>query len=190
MPRKPKIEDVTRAFAVEHGVKATAEKEMAKLRKLFFDLIEIPETDLARQTIYVEAEDPEAYVAVMYPKWRIVNYKTVAAEDEPPEWKVIIQEDPTKKTFQYVNPIDKKVYQRTVAEGAPDIDMERLKVEDMILWNAVTFRPPEPERELKPLDELTEDEREALKNYLTPGKLTNRMEAPRDAKPEELEGLE
>lgn len=191
MPKKlkSKIEEVTKQFGEKHAAKDKADKEMKKLRKQFFDLIEVPEPELARQTIYVEAEDPEQYVATLYPKWRIVSYKTVAREADPPEWKVIIQEDPDKKTYIFVNPLDKQVYQRTVAEGAPELDLERMKKEDPEFYERVTFEPPPPPRELFPLASMDDEEKEGLKKYLTPGKLTNRMEAPRKAKPEELEGL-
>lgn len=189
MPKKPKpkIEDITRKFGERHMEKAEVEKEMAKLRKQFFDLIEIPQDKLARQTIYVEG-DPDQYVATLYPKWRIVKKEVTHIDDES-EWRVIIEEDPEKKTYVYINPKDHKVYTRTVAESAPGVDLERLKEDNLLLYESITFKP-DPPRELKPLDQLTEDQKDILKRYLTPAKLVHRMEAPRKAKPEELEGLE
>lgn len=169
---------------------------MAKWRKLFFDLIEIPVTELAQQTIYIDRigddpVDPEQYVAVLYPKWRIIKRQRFLV-DEPgeTEWKLILQEDPEKKTYQYINPYDRKVYQRTVVESAPDVDLERLRDENPLVYQSITFQPDPPPRELKSLDDLTDDQKDILKQYLLPVKLTNRMEAPRNAKPEELEGLE
>lgn len=189
MPRKPKpkIENVTQEFGLAHAEADEAKRRMEKYRKMFFDLITIPENELATQVIYVECDDPRSYVATLYPKWKIKSKKLVNPAI-PDEWKIIIQEDPSKKTFQFINRLDGKVYQRTVAESAPDIDMDRLKEENPDIWEAITFQPPLPDRELKPLDELNEDEREVLKRYLVPVKLTNRMEKPRNAKPEELEG--
>jgi hypothetical protein len=186
MPKpKPKIEEITKQFGEKHSAKDKAEKEMKKLRQQFFDLIEIPEPELAQQTIYAETDDPAQYVAILYPKWKIVS----KWERKDGEWKLIIQEDPTKKNHIFVNPLDKQVYTRTVVEGAPDVDLERMKEEDPELYERLTFEPPPPPRELFPLSSMDDEEKAGLRKYLTPGKLTNRMEAPRKAKPEELEGL-
>ena len=182
---KPKIEEVTRDFGIEHGKKAEAEKKLAKLRKLFFDLITIPESQLARQTIYVECDDPDAYVAALYPKWKIISRK-LADPDIPDEWQLLIQEDPDNKSYHFVNPLDKQVYSRTVAESAPDIDLEQIKEDDPDWYEAITFQPDPPPRELVSLDRLAEEDKDRLKQYLQPVKLTNRMEKPRQAKPEEL----
>lgn len=193
MPKKPKpkIEEVTRDFGIEHAIKAVAEREMAKLRKLFFNLIDIPEPKLARQTIFANTEDPDRYVATLYPKWRIVTAQVIdeGSAGQDAEWKLVIQEDPKKKTFVFINPLDKKVYTRTVAESAPDVDLERLRQERPLVYESITFQPEPLPRELKALADMTEDQKEILKQYLDPPKLTNRMESPRPAKPEELEEL-
>jgi hypothetical protein len=186
MPRKPKIENVTRRFGRAHGTKERAEKAMAKARQEFFDLIQIPESELSRQTIYAECDDPEAYVASLYPKWRILSSKLVDPEI-PDEWKLVIQEDPDKRNYTYINPVDGKVYTRTVAESAPAVDLERLEKENQDAYKALTFQPEPPPRQLKALKDLTDDQKEILKKYLLPVKLTNRMEKPRKPKPEELE---
>lgn len=191
---RPKIEEVTRDFGVAHAEKADAEKRMAKTRKLFFDLIEIPDDELAQQTIYYDGEDPEQHVAALYSKWKIIKQKWEPDPDadgeSDGEWHILIQEDPEKKSYQFINPLDEKVYARTVAESAPQIDMERLGKENPHLWQQVTFQPPLPKRELKPLKDLDDEEKAALIKFLTPVKLTNTMVAPRKAKPEELENLE
>jgi hypothetical protein len=187
MPRKSKIENVTKRFGRAHGTKERAEKAMAKARQEFFDLIEIPESELSRQTIYAECDNPEAYVASLYPKWRILNSKLVDPEI-PDEWKLVIQEDPDKRNYTYVNPLDGKVYGRTVAESAPEVDLERIKAEDEKWYKAITEQPEPPPRRLVPLDRLTDEDKDRLKKYLLPVKLQNRMEKPRDPKPEELDG--
>lgn len=191
---KPKIEDVTRAFGKAHAAKAAAEATMKKFRQLFFDLIEIPEEQLARQSIYIDRvgdtpTDPEVYVATLYPKWKILSKQRFTVdEDGDTEWKLIIQEDPEKKSYTYINPIDGLVYTHSVAESAPSVDMERLKSEDPHLWQTITFQPPLPERQLKPLDDLTEVQKDKLRNFLTPPALQHKMLSPRKPKPEELEG--
>jgi hypothetical protein len=185
MPRKPKIENVTKRWGKAHARKEKVEAQMAKDRKLFFDLIEIPETELSRQTIYAECDDPDAYVASLYPKWKLLSALLVD-EEIPDEWKLVIQEDPTKRNYTFVNPLDGQVYTRTVTESAPDVDLERIKEEDPDFYHDITFQPTVP-RELLPLKNLTDEAKEKLKKYLLPVKLTNRMEKPRKPKPEELE---
>lgn len=192
MPKpKPKIEEVTRAFGKAHAEESDAKRRMAKLRTQFFDLIAIPDSELAQQTIFATTEDPDRYVATLYPKWRIVTAKIIdeGSAGQDAEWKLVIQEDPKRKTYQYINPLDRKVYARTVAESAPDIDLERLKAENPLVYESITFQPEPRPRELKALSELTDDQKEIVKAYLDPPKLTNRMESPRPAKPEELEAL-
>lgn len=192
MPKpKPTLDHVTRQFDKAHAEESDAKKRMAKFRKQFFDLIEIPEKELARQTIFAVTEDPDRYVATLYPKWRIITAKVTdeGSAGQDAEWKLVIQEDPEKKTFQFINPTDKKVFQRTVVESAPDVDLERLKAENPLVYESITFQPEPRPRELKALSDLTDDQKEIIKTYLDPPKLTNRMEAPREAKPEELETL-
>lgn len=187
MPRKPKIESITRQFNKAHQRVEKYEKEKGRLRAIFFNLISFDSEQLARQTIYVEG-DPDQHVATLYPKWRVVTKELIHLDDET-EWRVIIEEDPEKKNFTFVNALDGMAYTRTVAESAPGIDLDRLKAEKPLVYQSVTFQPDPPPRELKALKDLTEEQKDIVKTYLTPAKLTNRMEKPRKAKPEELEGL-
>lgn len=189
MPRKtkPKIEEVAKKFGEQDAIEAAAATEKAKLRKQFFDLIEIPEEELAQQVIFYEGDDPERHVATLFPKWKLIDKKLV--DEFPAEWKLILQEDPDKKTYVFINPLDQKVYQKLVKESAPGVDMERLEKEDPHLWAKITFQPPPPPRQLKPLEELKDDEKEALMSFLTEPKLQIAMQKPRKAKPEELETL-
>jgi hypothetical protein len=185
MPKpKPTLEEVATKFRIAHQEAETHEAEKKKLRKLFFDLIDIPESELAQQTIFYEGENPERHVAVFYPKWRIV---TKALLDEfPAEWKIIIQEDPEKRNFLYVTE-DGWTLQRTVAESAPQVDLERLAQENPHLWQNITVQPPPPPRELKPLEDLTEDQKRELREFLTEPALKPTMQKPRKANPDELE---
>lgn len=192
MPKKkpkPKLEEVTREFGKAHEDATDAEKRKEKNKKLFFDLITFPESELATQVIYYTGDDPERHVASLYPKWRIASKRLWDGPDDGSntelEWKLVIQEDPEKKTFVYKNPLDGKVYQRTVAESAPQPDVARLAQEHPEVWEAMTVQPDPPPRELKSLDQLTEDQRELLRDYLLPPKLTNRMEKPRLPKEDE-----
>lgn len=183
---KPKIEEVTKEFGEAHAEQAAAKTRMEKLKKQFFDLIQIPASQLARQTIYYEGSDPDNHVATLYPKWKIIKKEVTHLDGE---WRIIIEEDPKKKSFSYINPIDGMKYTRTVAESAPGVDLDRLKRENPSLFNEVTVEPPKPERVLKPLSDLEEDQKDELKEYLLPVNLTNRMEKPSKPKAEELEEL-
>lgn len=183
---KAKIEEVARDFGKAHAEESQAKSRKEKFRKMFFDLIEIPSTQLARQTIFAECDSPANYVATLYPKWRVVKADSLDSD----EWRILIEEDPDKKNYVFINPLDKMVYSRTVAESAPGVDTERLKAEDPNLWEAITVQPPLPERTLKPLSEFDEEQRDKIKKYLTPVTLQNRMEKPRKAKAEELEGID
>jgi hypothetical protein len=137
---KPDIKVVARDFGKAHKEEAEAKGRKDKYRKQFFDLIDIPEQELARKTIFAECDDPEAYVASLYPKWRILKKEFSRVGD----WKILIQEDPEKKNFVLVNPLDGQVYQRTVAESAPDVDLDRLKAEHPSIYRSVTFQPKPP----------------------------------------------
>lgn len=185
--KKPTLEEVTQLFGKAHAEESDAKTRMEKYRKQFFDLLKdaIPQSKLARRTIYYEGNDPANYVATFYPKWRIIKKEVIHLDGE---WRIIIEEDPTKKSWTFINAKDGQVYQRTVVESAPQIDMAKLATIEPGFFESITIQPPPPPRELKPLDELSEDERERLTEYLLPPKLTNRMDKPRKAKPEELEG--
>lgn len=183
--QRPKIEEVTRDFGKAHAEEADAKRRMEKNRKLFFELIQIPEEELAQQTIFYEGSDPDQYVAVFYPKWQIIK-KEVTHLDDYGEWRLLLREDPNKKSYTFLNPLDGKVYTRTVAEAAPNLDYVRIQEADPVLWEAITVEPPVPARILKPLDEFTEEQKEAIKPYFLPITLQNRMEKPREPKPEEI----
>jgi hypothetical protein len=186
MPKKPSLKEVTAEFGKAHAEEAAAKGRMEKYRKQFFDLLKaaIPKTELARQTIYYEGEDPDIHIATLYPKWEIIKANVI--DGNPPEWSLVIEEDPERKSWQYLNPEDGQVYRRTVKESAPQVDLERIEKEDPDLYFSLTFQPTAP-REMLPLDLIPDEIKEKLMEYLLPPKLTNVMEKPRKAKPEELE---
>ena len=91
------------------------------------------------------------------------------------------------EAFEYVNKTDGLVYSRQISNGAPLLDDERLREEDPELWDQITYIP-EPERTLKPLDELDPELLAKVGSYLITGRVTTKLGAPRKAKPEELIG--
>lgn len=191
MPKKPKpkIEEVTKEFGKAHAEEADAKARMEKNKKLFYDLIVFPESQLATQVIYYTGDDPETHVATFYPKWRIVKKQLWDGPDDGNdaelEWKIVLQEDPDGKTFVYKNPLDGKVYQRTVVESAPQVDLVRLEQEHPDVYKAVTFQPDPPPRQLHPLTDIDDEYKEVIRQFLLPSKLTNRMEKPKLAKDDE-----
>lgn len=179
-----KISKAAAKFGKLHAELNKLNKEIEKARTEFLDEIQYESQELAQQVIFYDGKDPEHYVSVMYPKYRLLKSKEIGDD----EWKLVLEEDPEFKSYAYVNLEDNQVYQRTIAESAPDIDIRKLREEDSELWFKVTKAPPTPDRILKNLDELTEEQRLALHKFLIPPRLSIRMMAPRKAKPEELEG--
>lgn len=174
------LAELTQEFGKLHTQKSSIDGRMKKLRAQFFERITFTESQLSRQTIYAIG-DPDRYVAVNYPGWRIRSQSKVHGE-----WRLIIEEDPAFKKYEYINPEDGKVYQRQVSVSSPKLDLDALKEADPDLHERVTYQPP---RDLKPTDEIDEADRDQLMEYLDPPEVSLKMAAPRKAKPEELETL-
>lgn len=109
--------------------------------------------------------------------------KMKAAEKEKNHWKneffrMIDNEVGEDKPFEFVNESDGFLYSRQISQGAPSLDDEKLRKEDPELWEEITH-VPEPERVLKPLEELDPDQIAKLGNYLVPGKKMNKLAAPK-----------
>jgi hypothetical protein len=177
--RSPRV--AGRAFA-----RANASLERAKLKREqkraeFIASVDasVGPQDLERQVIYPD-KDPEAFVRIHYPKWRIL-----AQEETIDGWRVLIEEDPAYKTAVIIDPVEGMVYQRSVSEGSPDFDQERMRSENPTLFKRVTT--PVTTYEWKEWYDLTDADREAMLHYLLPPKLTVTTPKPRKAKPEELE---
>lgn len=194
--------------------KGSAKNLDAEKKKFFKACTEAIEADrtLAQQTIEIPdygQGDIEAYVAKWHPGWRIVEGKAETA---------IIEEDPSLQKHVYVNQEDGQVYQRNIKEDTPQLDDELLRSKDSDLWEQITCPAKQytwlmefrdwvegnaikrlvddfmdavdqgDERELRPLDDLSDEELDAISEYVVPGKLSTRLEPPREAKPEELDG--
>jgi hypothetical protein len=185
------LSQITKQLGSAHRAKSTAEKELKESRGKFFDAVdeEIVATEtLAQQTVGIptDVESAEAYVRQFHPGWRIVG-------DEPEEGAetALIEEDPAFKKFVYVNHDDGYVYRRNVSQGGPSLDNERLKAENPKLWKRITeerVQPATKVRVLKDLDtEISNDDLAAMQEYFVPGSMTVKLDAPRKAKPDELD---
>lgn len=196
MPTMSKLATITKRLGAVHAKSKEAEKELKVSRSEFFEAVdeEIISTEtLARQTITFpatlteqcedDAEDLTTYVKRFYPGWRI-------AEIGSKENICIIEEDPSFKKFVYVNHEDGNVYRRNVSQGDPSLDDDRLKSEDPELWERITevkIIPRQEIRVLKDLETLPNQDFSAIQEYLVPGPMTVKLDAPRKAKPDELD---
>jgi hypothetical protein len=77
------------------------------------------------------------------------------------------------------------VYQKQVVAGPVMFDDEKFKKDHPILYASVTHIP-EPKIELKPLNELTEEQIAVLQDYIYEGKPVIKLAAPRKIKEDEL----
>lgn len=184
---------ITTKLGSAHATSKKAEKELKESRSEFFVAIddEIVETEtLARQTIEFEspageedAEDLLTHIKKFYPGWRL-------AETGSKEHTHIIEEDPAFKKFVYVNHDDGNVYRRNVSQAGPSLDDDRLKEENPELWKRITevkVVPRQQVRVLKDLETLPNEDLAEIQEYFVPGPMTVKLDAPRKAKPDELD---
>lgn len=224
---------ITKEFGLEYSAAKSSDKKMKQLQREFFDAATemLSQQSLARKTVEVPEGANAEWLEQHYPGWKVVS--SLRPGKEPDIWEAVLEEDPAKLAFTYVNPDDHMVYARTTAQGTPMLDDERLRDEDPELWEQISDYP-EPwfglvrdamkeaftaganidhglnrvdslyeinsrglvanflrdrgiERVLKPIDELTDEQLQALQDYLVPAPVTVRLVPPRKAKQEELE---
>lgn len=178
---------ITTKLGSAHATSKKAEKELKESRSEFFVAVddEIVENEtLARQTISVpEGLDAEAYVKQFHPGWRVVDSGSKAHT-------YIIEEDPAFKKFVYVNHEDGNVYRRNVSQAGPSLDDDRLKEENPELWKRITevkVVPRQRVRVLKDLETVSNKDLAEMQEYFVPGPMTVKLDAPRKAKPDELD---
>ncbi len=134
---------------------------------------------LAEKVVEVKAKDEPAardLISKRYPAWVIDQVREATKLGY---YEAIIQENPELMSYTFEH--DGRVWQRQVSSGTPYVDDERLQAEDPELWEEITF-VPEPERQLRPLDELAPDLLARLQEYIFEGKPTVKLAAPRNAK--------
>lgn len=174
------LDQITKDLGIQYEVSKTAAAELATKKSEFFTAIdeEVAATEtLAQQTITVpdvEEEDVVKHIKIFYPGWRYV--------EEHDDGGVLIEEDLAYKKFVHVNQEDGKLYRRNVSQAGPSLDDERLQQEDPALWKRIT----KPARVLKDLDKVPNKDLAAMQAYFVPGKMIVKLDAPRQAKPEEL----
>lgn len=190
MKKKPNLERLSETFGRAHRNLAKWEQKKKEARAKLIQAVDqtFDESELARQTIYLSnLTDDEItdYVSVHYPKWEILS---VLTDDTQTENKILLQEKPEYKKAVIFNNRDGMIYQRTVTESAPDFDEELMKTEDPDLYKRVTKEITY--RDWKPLNDISEVDRQKMLKFLQPPKLSVRLEQPRKPKPEEEEGFD
>jgi hypothetical protein len=181
------LEVVTQELGKAHADTKDGEARLKKRRLEFFSLAQeaVASKTLARRTVSVAEFDSEDEAKVWlerhYPTFRLIEFDL--REDDI---VAILEEDPEKQPFVFVNPVDKKVYRKQVVGGSPMLDDDALKEEDPELWERITF-VPEPERRLKAQDELEAEDLAKMQKYMYPGPPTIKLAAPRKAKDQEIE---
>lgn len=217
---KPKsLEAITFSLGEADVAQKVGKKDRDKLKDEFFALIneKLKAEDRARKvfkvsTSLVDRDAVDEYAALRNPGWLVLD----VALGEGDAWEVQLEEDPAFMPFVFVNPLDEKVYARSVRDGSLMLDDERLKEDDFDLYDEVTYvpgiaviedflsmfgdhgmdehlygyaedNPDKFPRVLRPLGELTEEQIADLGPYIYESKKTTALNAPRKAKPEELD---
>lgn len=176
--------EVTSRLGEAYRAWKSSEKEKDEYRKRFFELAdEALEGTTVLERVEVEAESAEealAQVEKRFPQWRVQDIRSL----NNGWFQVIIEEDPSLRPYQFVNPDDGQVYSRQVSSGTMHLDEERLQADDPELFEAVTYIPQE--RQLRSLEELEPEQVARLQEYLYEGRPRVKLAPPREAKPEEV----
>lgn len=154
-----------------------------EFRKKFFEIAEQQHKTLAEKIVSVTAEslgDAIQQAEKLYPLWT-----PLSATETNNGFDVRIRENPKFMPFTFVNDEDGMVYQKQVVSGPIMFDDERFKTDHPNLYHVVTHIP-EPERELKPLEELSDEQIAIIQDYIYEGKPVIKLAAPRKAKEDEL----
>lgn len=157
--------------------------EKSAYRKKFFELVDKLQNTLAEKVVFVTADslsDAITEAEKMHSGWI-----PLSASQVENGFDVHLKEDPKYKPFSYVNPDDGMVYQKQVVAGPVMFDDERFAKEHPELFEIVTY-VPEPKRELKPFDELSDEHLAIIQDYIYEGKPVVKLAAPRKVKEDEL----
>jgi len=175
--------NITKKLGSTYAEAKKWDNNKSELRKKFFEIADKQHEVLAEKIIATSADslaDAISKVEKLYPDWKVLSATEIHGT-----YDVRIQEDPKYKPFTFVNPDDGMVYQKQVVSGAVMLDDERFKEDHPMLYEIVTHIP-EPKRELRPLDELSDEQIAILQDYIYEGKPVVKLAAPRKAKEDEL----
>jgi hypothetical protein len=138
-----------------------------------------------------DEEAAQAYLAQYHPRFTVdalrLNPDPV---DNGRTWEAILVENPAYVSYSFVNVEDGMVYTRAVQDGPMLLDEKLLEQMDFDLYETLCFELPWGQTVMRPLDQLEPTELAAVRTYLYHGKPTIKLNPPRKAKAEELEGME
>lgn len=173
------IEGIVKDLADAYHLEKSSKKNKDNARKQFFEAItkEFSEDDLAEDLVVVDAETEEE--AQRQAESKYPTYTVEAARKHPDaegKFEVIIRERPEYKSFSIS--VDGEIWQRQIVIGSPVIDEARLMDEDPELYEQVTTVPTE--RVMKPLKDIDDVALARLQKYVSPGKVTQKLPAPKE----------
>jgi hypothetical protein len=175
------LEKIVKELSDSYHVEKMAKKSKDELRKTFFESVtkSFSEEELAEDLVVVDAEIEDE--ALREAESKYPTYNAEAAREHPEakgKFEVIIRERPEYKSFSIS--VDGEIWQRQTVVGAPVVDEVRLQQEDPDLFEEVTTLPTE--RVMKPLKEIDDIALARLQKYVSPGKITQKLPAPKEDK--------
>jgi hypothetical protein len=181
------IEGITRLLGEAYDQWKGGEKEKETYKKAFFkEATKLLKQEAPAQIMELVHAPDEATARGLaerqFPRFTVLD----VLPDGENQYRVALEERADLRPFTFVNPNDGRVYQRSVVEGSPLVDDERLQAEDPELWQRISFIP-EPKPTLKPLEELSDEDLAAIRKYLYRGRPTVKLPQPRKATEEELD---
>jgi len=175
--------DITRNLGASYTEAKKWDGSKNEFRKKFFEIAKQSHEILAEKIILVNAKslaDAISMAEKLYPGWT-----PLSATQVDNGFDVRVRENPEYKPFTFVNPEDGMVYQKQVVGGSVIFDDERFKEDHPDLFHVVTYMP-EPKRELRPLEDLSDEQISLIQDYVYEGKPVVKLAAPRKAKEDEL----
>lgn len=177
------LAELTQKLGVVYTEAKKWDAQKSEYRKKFFELIDKTQETLAEKIVLITADslsDAIAEAEKLNSGW--VPLSATQVENG---FDVHLKEDPKYKPFTYVNPDDNMIYQKQVVAGPVMFDDEKFQKDYPELFETVTYIP-EPKRELRPLDELSDEQLAIIQDYIYEGKPIVKLAAPRKVKEDEL----
>ena len=178
-----KLVNITRQLGASYTEAKKWDKSKNELRKEFFEVAKQSHEVLAEKFIAVDADslaDAILEAEKQYPDWI-----PLSATQTDNGFDVHLKENPEYKPFTFVNSEDGMVYQKQIVGGSVMFDDERFNKDHPDLYNVVTYMP-EPKRELRPIEDLSDEQISIVQDYIYEGKPVVKLAAPRKAKEDEL----
>jgi hypothetical protein len=177
------LAELTQKLGVVYTEAKKWDTQKSEYRKKFFELADKFQGALAEKIVLVTADSLAN--AIVEAEKTYASWTPLSATQVKGGFDVHLKEDPKYKPFSYVNSDDNMVYQKQVVAGPVILDDERLKKDNPTLYEEVTYMP-EPKRELRPLNELSDEQIVILQDYIYEGKPVVKLAAPRKIKEDEL----